>query len=233
MPAYNAENLFRNVLEVKKKIEGSFKNFEIVVVNDGSISRFSKDFEKFKTIHSKNIHVVGYQKNMGKGYALKQGFLNSEGDVIVFLDSDLELSPDHIKEFYKMLEEGDVVIGSKRHKNSKVNYPIFRRVMSFFYQKMIKILFNLDLKDTQVGIKMFKREVLERCMQRLLVKRYAFDIELLALAKKEGFSIIEAPIKMNFKLESNIKPTSVANMILDTLAVFYRLKIIKYYDRKK
>lgn len=233
MPAYNERNLFENVLEVKKSLSSSFKNFEIIVVNDGSDIRFHQEFENLKKIHSKNIHLISYPKNVGKSYALKQGFLNSKGDFIVFLDSGLELSPDHIKEFYEILKKCDVVIGSKRHKNSELKYPMFRRLMSFFYQKLIRILFNLNLKDTQVGIKMFKREVLSEVMPKMLVKKYAFDIELLALAEKKGFKIVEAPIKMNFKLESNIKPSSVANMIVDTFAVFYRLKVIKYYDKKK
>ena len=105
--------------------------------------------------------------------------------------------------------------------------------MSRVYQTMNSLLFHLNVKDTQVGIKMFKRKVLEGVMPKMMAKRYAFDVELLAIAKKQGYDVLEAPTTIDFKFESMIKVKSVLAMISDTLAIFYRLKILRFYDDKK
>jgi hypothetical protein len=95
------------------------------------------------------------------------------------------------------------------------------------------ILFHLNVRDTQVGIKLFKREVLNKVMPKILVKKFAYDIEILSLAKKYKYKIVEAPIVLNYKFGSTIKLKSIITMLIDTLAVFYRLKILKYYDKQK
>jgi dolichol-phosphate mannosyltransferase len=229
MPVFNTQDLDHNVLEVRDELKKISKNYEIILVNDGSTKGWNRELEKVLKIKDKTIKIVSYKKNMGKGFALKRGFLNSSGDIIFFLDSDLDLSPDHIPEFLKYFDKADVVIGSKRHKKSNVKYPLSRRVMSFFYQVMIRTLFSLDIKDSQVGIKAFKRKVLEEVMPKMLVKRYAYDIEMLSVANKLGYKIQEAPIHMDFELGSTIRIKSVFEMIIDTLAIFYRLKIIRHY----
>ena len=98
-----------------------------------------------------------------------------------------------------------------------------------------KLLFNLNVNDTQVGTKLFRREVLEKVFPRILVKRWAFDLELLVNANKLGYKITEAPIDLNFKkFDSNINKRmidTIQNMFIDTCAIFYRDKILKYYDR--
>jgi len=232
MPAFNNKNLDKNVLEVKKELEKFVKNYEIIVVNDGSLKGWDKELKKLMRIKNKDIKIISYNKNMGKGYALKTGGLSSKGEIVVFLDSDLDISPDNIKNLIRALDKADIVIGSKRHPLSKIDYPFSRKVMSFFYQKLIFLLFGLDVKDTQVGLKVFKGEVLKKVLPRLLVKRYAFDLELLVVANKEKYKVIEGPIKMNFKLGSTINLKSVFHILLDTGAIFYRLKILKYYNRK-
>ena len=92
----------------------------------------------------------------------------------------------------------DVVIGSKFHPESRVEYPRLRRIYSFFYYMLVRTLFGLPVRDTQTGIKLFKREVLERVLPRVLVKRFAFDLELLANAHHFGYRIVEAPVEVNF-----------------------------------
>ena len=100
-------------------------------------------------------------------------------------------------------------------------------------------MFNLKIRDTQVGLKIFKRNVLEKVLPRLLVKKFAFDIEILAVANHLGFNkIYDAPveIKIDFNSNSSFHPhklifnKNIWKMIIDTLAVFYRLRILKYYD---
>jgi len=230
MPTYNNKDIYSNVLKVKMELKKVYRNYEIIIVNDGSEKGWKEKLEKLFKIKDKRIKIISYNKNKGKGYALKKGGLFAKGKVIIFLDSDLEISPKFIFNFVEELKKVDIVIGSKRHPLSKIRYPIFRKTMSFFYQKLIYLMFNLDVKDTQVGIKAFKSEVLKKILPKIIIKRYAFDLEVLCLAKKEGYKIKEAPIEINFKLGSTINLKGVINMLIDTLAIYYRLKILKYYD---
>ena len=124
------------------------------------------------------------------------------------------------------------MIGSKFHPDSKVDYPPLRRVYSFFYYMLVRALFGLPVRDTQTGIKLFKRVVLERVLPRILVKRFAFDLELLANVHHFGYRIVEAPVTLNFqRVCSRLRLSAVWNVFLDTLAIFYRMRILHYYDR--
>ncbi len=124
------------------------------------------------------------------------------------------------------------MIGAKRHPDSTVNYPPVRRFVSAGYFFLVKLLFGLPLRDTQTGIKLFRREVLADILPRVMVKKYAFDLEILAAAHRRGFRIADAPVVVNYRGKfGRIGLHAVWTMLLDTLAVFYRLKLLKYYDR--
>lgn len=127
----------------------------------------------------------------------------------------------------------DLVIGSKRHPQSVVDYPFQRRVVSRLAQVLAKLLFSLNVTDTQVGLKVFRRSVLEKIVPLILVKRYAFDIELLALAHHFGFRIVEAPVNLRLKFSTAVSLSSIYNCLMDALAVFYRLRILKFYDKSE
>ena len=116
-----------------------------------------------------------------------------------------------------------------------LDYPFQRRLLSTGYSLMIKALFDLSVYDTQTGLKLFRHDVLEEVFPRILSKRYAFDLEVLVNAHHRGYKVAEAPIILNFKRDRfgrigfrEIKPIAV-----DTAAIFYRLRILKYYDSDK
>ncbi len=232
LPAYNEEDKIGDVInETVKVLDKITDNWEIIVVDDGSKDltfTIAKEFAK----NDGRIRAISYGKNMGKGFALKYGFEHSRGDLIVFMDADLDLHPREIKKFIKIMEKekADVVVGSKRHTKSKVNYPLKRKILSDSYFFMVKMLFNLNVKDTQVGLKLFKRKVLRDVMPRILVKRYAFDVEVLANAVRKGYKIVEAPVELDFKHSSNINWKEIWRMFVDTLAIAYRMHIKRYYD---
>jgi len=228
LPSYNTKNLAINVSEIQKEVEKITKNYEIIIVNDGSTKEWEEDLDKIKAI--KNVNILSYKKNEGKGYALKKGGMIAKGEKIIFLDSDLDIPPKQIKLFFDELENFEIVIGSKRHLDSKLVYPLFRRFMSSTYQILNSILFNLNIKDTQVGIKAFGANVLKKILPKLIIKRYAFDLELLVVANKEGYKVKEAPVEIDYQFGSKINIKSVLNMLVDTAAIFYRLKILRYYD---
>jgi len=229
VPMYNTQNIAKNLRSYCQELDRFIKDYEMIVVNDGSTSNC---LEEAKKVTDKRIKIVGYKKNQGKGNAIKYGFNFVKGEYVAFLDSGAEFNAYLLKDFFNLMNKtgADIIVGSKRHPQSKVYYPLTRRIMSRTYQLMNSILFNLNVGDTQVGLKLFKRKVLDGVMPKILVKKFAYDIEILSIANKKGYKIIEAPIKMEYKFGSTIKLNSILSMFIDTLAVFYRLKILKWYD---
>ena len=183
VPVYNINQCFNDNLSLlNAELEENFKDYEIIVVDDGS-ENYQASFEHL----SRRIKFYHYSINQGKGHALRYGFEKSKGDLIVFIDADMELHPSDIKNFVSLMElyGVDMVIGSKRHPYSQVNYPWLRRLLSFIYQIFIRVFLNLKgVRDSQVGLKLFKREVLEKSLPRVLVKKYAFDLELLTRSEE-------------------------------------------------
>ncbi len=174
--------------------------------------------------------------NIGKGFALSCGVDQSAGALVTFIDADMELDPATIGGFIDIMKESgcDAVIGSKRHPGSKVAYPKFRRLQSAMYQLLVRVLFNLDVRDTQTGLKLFRRQVLMEALPLLAIKRFAFDLELLVVARQLGYrKVCEAPIRLEYQFESTVNLVSAWNVLWDTAAIFYRLRILRYYQRKR
>jgi len=236
IPVYKQEKTIkRDILTVIQALETLSTPFEIIPVVDGMLD---KSMREAKTVKDKRVMVVGYETNRGKGYAVRYGFAHATGDVIGFMDAggDLKASalPLMINQF--LYKQADVVMGSKRHPDSKVIYPWIRKIYSWGYQKIVKLLFGLDVTDTQVGMKIFRRKLLEDVLPRLLVKQFAFDIEMLAVAYHLGYrKIYESPVEITLNMSSSsIIPMKmfpvIYNVLNDTFAVFYRLRILHYYD---
>ena len=163
MPAYNeGEHIYENLHIVSEILSGFIKDYEIVAVNDGSTDNTRAEI--FRCAKSDtHIRLVSYKKNRGKGNAIKCGVEKASGDYIAFLDSDLDLPAEQLKEYVIALiqDKADVVIASKMHKDSKIEYPAIRKVISFGYYCMLRVLFHLNVKDTQTGLKVFKAEALK------------------------------------------------------------------------
>ena len=237
IPAYKQE---RTIVQDIKKISEALKElnieYELIVVVDGIID---KTYQKISRLRSKEIKVIAYKKNEGKGHALRYGMMQANGDVVGFIDAGMDIHTEGFTMLLNHMEwyDAQMIVGSKLHPVSKVNYPYYRTVLSWGYRLLTQVLFGFKVKDTQVGLKFFRREIIQDVFPRLLVKRYAFDIEMLAVSYALGYTrIYEAPVKINFKKNSIISKTlwsTIFLMIWDTFAVFYRLKILHYYTRKR
>lgn len=238
IPAYRQEKTIeKDLLRIKKVMDILGRRYEIIVVVDGINDRTQ---EKAKKVKGKEIHVIGYRNNYGKGYAVRFGMTHAKGDIIGFIDSGMDINPHGISMLLEHFEwyNADIIVGSKLHPVSKIDYPFSRKVLSWGYRTLVKVLFGLSIRDTQVGLKFYRREVLETVLPRLLVKQYAFDIEILAVAYYLGFKrIYEGPVELDFTGVSSIATKgfikTIWSMLLDTFAVFYRLKILHYYDNNK
>lgn len=237
IPAYNKDSeVFQAVSGMVQELKDIHLPWEIIVVDDASKDKTLREALRSKRFNgnTQNIKVFSYNLNQGKGFALYYGFKQSTGDTIVFADADLDLPASNLPIIVKNFQRSsaDIVISSKRHPLSRVNYPLFRKFQSKTYQILVRALFRLNVSDTQVGLKVFKRKVLEQSFPRIVVKAYAFDLELLVVAKKLGFNkIIESPIVLNYNFTSTIRLGSITQILDDTLAIFYRKHFLNYYAK--
>jgi len=219
------------IQETRAAVAALGMEYEIVVVDDGStdgtpaeIERAAGDFD--------NLNVVLLSENQGKGNALIRGFQASRLDLVCFIDADLDLHPRQVESLLEVMERtgADVVIGSKRHRDSSLDYPWYRKLFSTVYYLLILLLFRLPVKDTQTGIKLFRREVLARAFPRIVCKRYTLDLELLVVVSRLGYEIAEAPVDLTFQGKfGRIGWEAIRNIIIDTMAIFYRLHLLRYY----
>ncbi|MBI4845867.1 MAG: glycosyltransferase family 2 protein [Candidatus Omnitrophica bacterium] len=236
MPAYNeASNIKANIEETIRTFDDFKCDYEIIVVDDGSNDdTYKKVKEIADALRKGQVLIKRNHENFGKGRALKKGARYINGDYVIFLDADMDLHPGQIATFFDIMEltEADIVIGSKLHPNSHIQYPLSRRIISTVYYAMIKLMFGLPIHDTQTGLKLFKAEVLRRVMPKILIKDFAYDLEILANAHKDGFKIEEAPvILISQRFNGRIGMGDIWRTWWDTLAIFYRMYVIGYYDK--
>jgi len=229
VPAYNEEDFIEDILgSIDDVIAGKHIPYEILVVNDGSKDDTLAHARRYARKNG-HVRVVNCNKNVGKGHAVKTGFMKANGDIVVFADSDMEIDLAVISEYLEALKHGDIVIASKKHPDSHVEAPTSRRVLSECFNGLVRILTSVPLRDTQAGLKAMKKSAFIDIFPRLAVKRYAFDAELLAVAHLYGLKVVEMPI--NIKLDAKFKPKDVWHMFKDLLGIAYRLRVIHWYQR--
>ena len=232
LPAFNlAERIRENLDTVEAVLERTGQSFEIVPVDDGSTDGTADVLREWASSCGCRRPVI-IDRNGGKGNALKAGFRASEGELVLLIDGDLDILPDGLPEFLQTMERenADIVIGSKRYPKSQVQYPWHRRLASAVYFWLVRLFIGLPITDTQTGMKLFRRSVLGDALDRMLVKTYAFDLELLAIAYGRGARIAEAPVTIRFGERFGcLRPSTVWQMAADSLAVFYRLRLLNYY----
>lgn len=237
VPVYKQESVIvahlRSVSRVLTKIR---YDYEIITVIDGMVDA---SYQRIKSAKIPKLKTITYQKNQGKAWALRLGLKKAKGDYAMFIDAGLEIDPNGISMLLEHMEwyDADIIVGSKRHPASRVRYPWVRRILSYGYYYIVKILFSIGVRDTQAGIKVFKKRVLEKILPRLVEKKFAGDLEILVAAQSMGFNrIYEAPIKLNYNLgpiTSAATWQSIWGIFIDTLAIFYRKNILHYYNRRK
>ncbi|MGH3083604.1 MAG: glycosyltransferase [Gaiellaceae bacterium] len=238
VPVYNGgQEVVDNVEVIRRAVTDGLRGeeVEVVVVSDGSIDGTAEGLLEARA--ETGIRVIHYDRNLGKGYAVKLGAMAARGEWVALVDADLDLDPASIPEYVELArrERLDFAIGSKRHEASVVFYPWSRRVASWCYQQLNRVLFGLVIRDTQVGLKVFSRDVVREVMPLLLVKQFAFDLELLAVATALGRGRIrELPVRLDYRFTgSALGSAAVGRALWDTAAVFYRLRILRTYQRKR
>lgn len=214
IPAFNeAEDIQRTVLEVQSYLKNHFSSFEIIVVDDKSTDR---TLEIIQSIDG--IRVLRNLKNHGKGYTVAKGMKNALGDLLLFMDADNSTKISELHNFLSELKDYDLVIASRGLKDSKVT--VSQNFLKTSLGKMgnffSRILIDRNIRDTQCGFKLFKKSA-QHLFDRLTIEGFAFDFELIFLARKYKFRVKEMPVVWVNNFNSAVRwydyPKTMLNLI--------------------
>jgi dolichol-phosphate mannosyltransferase len=228
IPVFNqVGKISYSIEKIKQAVELSFSNYELIVVNDGSTDN-TLTILKDIAMTDEHIQVISYTPNRGKGYAVRQGVLHSQGDAVILLDGDLDISPDLIKDYVERLSTSDLVIASKKHPESNVRIPRSRAFLSRAFNLLIKVTIGIAQTDTQAGFKVGKGDTMRKIFRNVSVNRYAFDVEFFAIASILHLKVQEMPVIM--KIDRRFKIKEIVNMFLDVTRIWYKHRIAHRYQ---
>jgi glycosyltransferase involved in cell wall biosynthesis len=201
--------------------------FEVIAVSDGSTDGSAATLGGLA-----EVIVIDNPVNQGKGAALHQGFAAANGAWIGFVDADGDIDPRHLVEYLMVARAGGhaVVYADKRHAGSVSAASGFRKVVSFSYSTLVTTLFGLDVRDTQTGCKIIRRDVLTEVLPRLRERRFAFDLELFVAAKTAGITDLKsAPVCLETRVAgSTVTTSSIIRTIRDTFVIYGRRRANHY-----
>ncbi|MCC6220438.1 MAG: flippase-like domain-containing protein [Deltaproteobacteria bacterium] len=226
IPAYNEENrISKTLASIVEYFNGRDTIFEVLVVDDGSLDKTSERVREFEAKH-KNIRLLTYPYNRGKGYAVRFGIYNSIGECVLYNDADGATPIKEIEKLEAAIKNGaDIAIGSRAlySKDTSVKTVFYRKALGRIFNGLVNFIILPKIADTQCGFKLFSQEAARYAFSRARADRYSFDVEILFIARKGGFKIIEVPINW-----TNI-PGSKVNLLVDSMAML--LDVLKFRFR--
>ena len=226
IPMYNEEKILPDTIEtLHAYMESAFDDYEIVFADDGSTDRSRKIVEE---CGHERIRVVGYEKNRGKGCAVRCGMLAARGDIRLFTDCDLAYGTEIIRTLYDKFTAADcdVMIGSRNLSGDGYEgYTALRRIVSKTYIRVLCTIGGFKLSDSQCGFKAFSAKAAEDVFSRCETDGFAFDFEAILFATKLGYKIAELPVKIINHRESKVDVLSDSiRMLRDLLQIKKHVK---------
>lgn len=229
VPCFNeGKTIYENILKINAYLKERILSFEIIAVNDGSLDNTLTELQKIQ--EKIPIKIVNATENSGKGKAVRDGILSAsdESEIVMFLDADLGIPIEELKKFLEELEKGaDIVIASRFVPGLKVTQPVlwYRKIMEKVFRILRKLILNSwKIEDTQCGFKVFRKSIAKKIFAMATIERFAFDSEIIFIAKKLGYKIKELPITLQ-----NPKASSV-RIMFDPINMFFALIKIRAYD---
>jgi len=234
IPAYNEEKRISHTLEdIDKYLRKQNYKSEIIVVNDGSKDRTVQVVKKLaKKIP--NLRLIDNKINQGKGYVVRQGLLAGKGEFRLFTDADNSTSIEQIEKMWPEFEKGfDIVIGSRDVKGAVLDppQPFYRRILGKIFRLLTHLVCGTwGIKDSQCGFKCFTKKAVLDVLPYCKINRFAFDPEILVIAKKRKYRIKEVPILWKNDPHSKVKFKSIIKMAIDLLKIRWNM-IRGIYDK--
>ena len=226
IPAYNEESrILQTINQIGKYLKEHFKNYEIIVINDGSIDRTASLLAEACTRFAET-KILQNDKNVGKGYSVKKGVLFSMSSAILICDADLSTPIEEIEKLIPWFNNGfDIVIGSRRLKDSEIviRQPWYREKMGCIFNILVRGLTISGIKDTQCGFKLFNAEIARKIFNKSRINGFSYDVEILFISMLNGFKIKEVPVRWSHSPDSKIK------LLKDSFKMLIDLFKIRFY----
>ena len=202
MPLYNEGAQITSNVEQTMAVLRMLGPFEMILVNDGSSDNSGEEIARLAQNFSGEVVSLQLPRS-GEGEALRRGAQAARGEFVVFIDADLDLPPEQILFFVAIqrVKKADAVIGSKMHPDSTVEYPLKRRIYSLGYFWLVKFLFGLPVRDTQTGLKLVRRDLLLKALEKTESRGFTLDLELLVRLVQLGAVMVEAPVVVRHSMK--------------------------------
>jgi dolichyl-phosphate beta-glucosyltransferase len=228
IPAYNEEALITSTLDgLQNYLSARLEQFEIIVVDDGSQDKTVASIQDWKNRSGTDLRLLVNQQNMGKGFSIRRGVLESSGRYLIFIDADLPYELYAIDDFLKALRNGcDLAIGSRVLPGSEVRgVPAIRYAAGQVFSWMVQAVLFTGLPDTQCGFKSFTSVAAKEIFRRLTIGGFGFDVEMLFVARKLKFAIQPIAVHM---IEHRHR--SRVRLLIDSLKMFSNLFMVRWMD---
>lgn len=216
IPAYNEEkDIGATLRSVREYLGSHFSSFEIVVVDDASTDHTAGVVQAIE-----GVQLMRYSPNRGKGYAVKTGMLAAKGDLVLFMDADNSTNITELDHFIPEMRTHDIIIGSRATKGSAitVHQPSYKRWLGRLGNLVIRSILGLGIHDTQCGFKLFKKDTLSLFRKQKL-ERWGFDFEILFLATRQGYRILESPINWTNNFDTKVTLGGYLSVLRDVCMV--------------
>ena len=205
IPAYNEEKRIPETLNrIIRYLKKRKINNEIIIVVDKSKDKTLEIIQNYSK-KNKNIRYIYNPKKSGKGYAVKKGILSSKGNLVLFTDADTSTPITELDKFLPKIKKSGIVIGSREHKDSNVRKKLLSRVILGNLGNLLLRLFLIKkIKDTQCGFKLFKGDIARELFSLSRIKGFGFDFEIIFLAQKKRYKIIECPVNWTYCADTKV-----------------------------
>ena len=227
IPAYNEETLITSTLEcLQSYLSSRVERYEILVVDDGSQDKTVQIVRQWQENHTK-LRLLVNSQNMGKGFSIRRGVLESKGHFIIFTDADLPYELSAIDGFLQALRNGcDLAVGSRVLPGSEVRgVPLLRYAAGQVFSWMVQAILFQGLPDTQCGFKSFRADAAKDVFQCLTIGGFGFDVEMLFVARKRNYKIQPVAVQM---IEH--RQRSRVRLVNDSLKMFANLFMVRWND---